>query len=407
MRICVTPLVLALCALAAPAAAQTGTDRQDEALAARAEKAERITPYVPGGIERLLNTIENSPTVKRTFAPHDGLGLRIGGIDAGSPVAVGASWRRSTIAGGNLHLHASGAVSVAADTELEAGFRVPHAGTRRLAFDVGVTATQLANERFFGLGAGTLKADETAFAIERRHVAARATLTPAGWLTVAGSAGMLSAFAGDAEGRRAPAVSTLFLPAQAPGVGTDTRFTIFSLGATVDYRRVPMNPRSGGRYHLDVSRYIDRSATAHSFTRFDAEVEQHLSAWKRQRVLTLRAIASSLVADRGHIVPFYLQPTLGGSRLLRGFVTDRFRDRDLLALQVEYGWDVTPFVNAVVFYEAGTVAARWADIDVDRFEKDYGIGFRFGGSRTVAFRTDVALGSGEGTRFTVRMNHAF
>ena len=407
MRTRIPRLVLVLCALAAPAAAQTDTARQDEALGARAAKAERPAPYVPGRVERLLDTLDSSPTVKRMFAPHDGFGFRIGGIPGGSSIAVGPSWRRSTLAGGNLQLHASGAMSIAADTGLEAGLTVPHAGTRRLAFDASVTATHLANERFFGLGAETAKANETAFGADYRHVAARGTLAPAAWLTVAGSAGTLTASAADTEGRRVPAISARFVAPQAPGLGSETRFTTLSLATTVDYRDVPMNPRGGGRYHVAVSRFADRSGTAHSFTRIDAEVEQHLSAWKRQRVLTLRAIASSLVADRGNGVPFHMQPTLGGSRVLRGFVTDRFRDRNLLALQAEYGWDVMPFLNAVVFYETGTVAARWTDIDMNRFEKDYGIGFRFGSARTVAFRTDVALGSGEGTRFTVRMNHAF
>jgi outer membrane protein assembly factor BamA len=206
-----------------------------------------------------------------------------------------------------------------------------------------------------------------------------------------------------------PAISTRFTESDAPGLATDSTFTVASIGATVDYRDIPRNPRAGGRYHLEMSRYADRdrSPAAHAFTRIDAELEQHLSAWKRQRVLTLRAFASSSWADAGDEVPFYLQPTLGGSRLLRGFVTDRFRDRTLVALQAEYGWDVSPFLNAVLFYETGTVAPRWREIDIHAFRRDYGIGFRFGSARTVAVRTDLALGSGEGPRITMRLNHAF
>ena len=407
MRTRIPSVALALCALAAPAAAQTDTAREDEAFAARAAKAERPAPYAPGRVERALGLIETSPAVQRLFVPLDGFGVRIGGIDGGSPIAAGPSWRRSTGAGGNLQLHASGAVSIAADNEVEAGVVIPHAGSPRLALHVSALASHLANERFFGLGPATLKADETAFVVDRRELMASATLTPASWLTMAASAGTVMTSGADAEGRRAPAVSTRFLAQAAPGLGLDTDFTTVSLATTVDVRDMPQNPRSGGRYHLAVSRYADRSGTTHSFTRVDVEVEQHLSTWKRQRVLTLRAIGSSLVADAGNDVPFYLQPTLGGSRVLRGFVTDRFRDRNLLALQAEYGFDLTPFLNTVLFYEAGAVASRWDDIDMNRLERDYGIGFRFGSARTVAFRTDVALGSGEGTRFTMRMNHAF
>jgi outer membrane protein assembly factor BamA len=180
-----------------------------------------------------------------------------------------------------------------------------------------------------------------------------------------------------------------------------------SLSASVDHRDVPQNPRSGGRYQVAVSRYLDRTSDRYSFTQIDTELEQHLSGWRRQRLLTLRAVGSTSIAGPGHDVPFYLQRTLGGSSLLRGFVTDRFRDRSLLALQAEYGYDLLPFVSAVLFYEAGASAPRWRDIQLDQLRRDYGIGFRFGSARTVALRTDVAFGSGEGTRLTMRFNHAF
>jgi outer membrane protein assembly factor BamA len=284
---------------------------------------------------------------------------------------------------------------------------VPHSGTRRLALEVSGVATHLASQRFFGTGSAAPRIDETTFALNRRQVGGRATFTAANWLSVTGTAGMMTTSAGDGRSRRVPAISTRFTIAQAPGLTVESTFNVASLAATVDYRDIPPNPRSGGRYHVAVSRYADARPAGHSFTRFDAELEQHLSAWKRQRVLTLRAVASSSIADAGNDVPFYLQPTLGGSRVLRGFVTDRFRDRNLLALQAEYGWDVLPFLNAVVFYEAGTVAPRWTDINLDDFRRDYGLGFRFGSARTVAFRTDVALGSGEGARITMRLNHAF
>jgi outer membrane protein assembly factor BamA len=152
---------------------------------------------------------------------------------------------------------------------------------------------------------------------------------------------------------------------------------------------------------------IDRSVGRHSFNRIDVDVEQHISWWRGQRLLTVRALAIGTEADRGHEVPFYLQPTLGGSAWLRGFANDRFRDRHVLAMQAEYGWDIWPFLNAVLFYEMGQVAPEWADLFTQGFERDYGFGFRFGSARTVAVRTDIAFGSGEGTRFSTRFSHAF
>lgn len=403
----IPPLVLAMCALAAPALAQTGAARADDAFDARAAKAAQPETFAPGRIERFLTMVETNPVIRRTVVPGDGPGVRIGGIDGGSAVAAGPAWRATSLAGGSLHAYASGAVSMTADYEAEAGLAVPHAWTRRLSLGLGGTARHLANERFFGTGSLSHKADETAFALDRRELMADVSLGAADWLTVSSSLGTVTFAAGDAEGRRVPAISTRFAGAAAPGLGIDSTFQAVTLDATVDYRDVPENPRSGGRYRVAVTRYADAAHARHSFTRIDAEVEQHLSAWKRQRVLTLRAVASSARPDRDQTVPFYLQPALGGSRLLRGFVTDRFRDLSLLAVQAEYGWDVSPFLNAVLFYEAGAVAARWQDIGAQHIRRDYGLGFRFGSARTVAFRTDVALGSGEGPRISMRLHHAF
>ena len=230
----------------------------------------------------------------------------------------------------------------------------------RLALGIDVNTTHLAQERFFGTGMGSALTDVTAFALDSRRIAARATLRASNWLRVAGSAGTVSTSTGDARTRRIPAIGTRFTSADAPGLSGASTFTVASLDATVDYRDLPDNPRRGGRYQVGVERYTDGALGRHSFTRVNAELEQHLSAWKRQRLVTLRAVASASASDPGHEVPFYLQRTLGGSRLLRGFVTDRFRDRNLLALQAEYGWDVSPFLNAVLFYEAGAVAATLA-----------------------------------------------
>ena len=399
-------LVVALMAIAATAAAQTQPpDRAGEALAARQLKAAASAPFEPGKVERLLNKIETGGLFQGLFAGRDGLGIRIGGIENGAGFALGPSFRASNLFNGNLAVHASGAASIVRDRELAAGVALPHLAPG-LAFTVDAARTDLAQERFFGRGMKSLNIDGTAFALHTTRVVARASVAPADWLQVSLDAGALTAAAGNGRSRRLPGIGTRFTDGDAPGLAIGTTFRVVSIGAAVDHRDVPDNPRRGGRYQVSAHRYAD-TLDRHSFTRIDATVEQHLSGWKRQRVLTLRTIASTSMADRGQQVPFYLQPTLGGARLLRGFVTDRFRDTTMLALQAEYGWDLSPFLNAVLFYEAGAVAPRWRDLTASDLRRDYGVGFRFGSARTVAFRTDVALGSGEGVRLSMRFNHAF
>jgi hypothetical protein len=401
-------LALALVATARIAAAQApASTRASETLAAREAKAARIAPFRPGRVERLLTLVETSPSIRRTFAPADGFGVRVGGIENGSGLAVGPSWRHQGWLGGRLGVHASGAAAIAGDREADAGLELPQLGWHRLRARIQATGTQLAGERFFGLGREALRTDETAFRLDRRQLEAGVVVHGPEWLQMSAGASLLQTSAADGRARGVAGITSRFSAGEAPALGGDASFRVWSADATVDYRDLPGNPRSGGRYHVGVDRYVDAFTGRYSFTRIDAELEQHLSAWKRQRVLTLRAVTSAALTGDGHEVPFYLQHTLGGSRLLRGFVTDRFRDRNLLVLQAEYGFDLLPFVSAVAFYEAGTVAPRWQELSRGDLQRDYGLGVRFGGARAVAFRTDVALGSGEGTRLTMRFSHAF
>jgi outer membrane protein assembly factor BamA len=397
-------LALALVAIAAPVMAQpAAATRAEEARRAREERAALPPPVTTGKVERFLNWVERGPL----FAAQnrDGFGVRIG-IESGPGFALGPSWRTSNAMGGALHLSAFGAVSIAGDRQIAANASVPRLAGGRLVLGFDADGTALAQEHYYGTGMTAARGDGAAFALDQRRIAAGATFN-ARRLQVVARAGTLNARTSDAKSRALPAIGTRFTPATAAGLGVNHAYRVVSLSADVDVRDVPNNPRRGGRYAIGAQRYSASATQPFSFTRIDGEVEQHFSFWKRQRVITLRALASTSLSAAGQAVPFFLQPTLGGSRLLRGFVDDRFRDRSMVALQAEYGWDLTPFLSAVAFYETGAVGSALRNIRSRDFRGDYGIGFRFGSARTVAFRTDVAFGSGEGTRLTMRFNHAF
>ena len=393
MRPRCVPCCLAVIACTAVLARAQEPTRAGEARMAREAKSETAAPAKPGRLERFLNAIERRKLFTNLFAPADGFGVRIGGIDDGGGLALGPAWRTSKIAGGRVRAFASGAVSIRMDREIEAGFQLPHLAGDRLVLTVSGVSTRLAQEKFFGIGPTSIAADRSTFGMDRESVGALLTAMPARWLRLSGGVDMLSTSVDTDTSLRLGAPASDFLHTQA--------------AAVVDYRDEPGNPRGGGRYSVAVHRYSDQGGARHSFTRIDADLEQNVSFWKRQRLFTVRAIVSVSDADEGHDVPFYMQRTVGGSRLLRGFVHDRFRDRNLMVLQGEYAWDIWPFLNAVLFYEAGKVAPRASDLDFSGLRRDYGFGVRLGSTRSVALRTDVAFGSGEGTRLVMRFSHAF
>ena len=82
-------------------------------------------------------------------------------------------------------------------------------------------------------------------------------------------------------------------------------------------------------------------------------------------------------ADDGQAVPFYLQPTLGGSTTLRSLSEYRFRDDNLLYLNAEYRWEAFSIMDMALFTDLGQVAADAADLDWRNLTHAYGIGFRF------------------------------
>ena len=103
-------------------------------------------------------------------------------------------------------------------------------------------------------------------------------------------------------------------------------------------------------------------------------------------------------------IPFYMQPTIGGSDIdslvsLRGYDNYRFRAPDAACLQVEYSIPVWGPVGGLIFYDAGNVAQTISNLSFAHFRQDAGSGvtLSFGGS--VVAQAYLAMGAGHGAHF--------
>jgi outer membrane translocation and assembly module TamA len=77
-------------------------------------------------------------------------------------------------------------------------------------------------------------------------------------------------------------------------------------------------------------------------------------------------------------VPYFLLPSLGSGRTLRGYSSWRFRDRHLILGQAELRWIPNRLgMDMALFYDAGKVTNRREDLDFDGVKHDWGIGVRF------------------------------
>lgn len=405
MRLGLVVVVAFLAGAVSPARAQEPETRSELFERERREKAKQLKPYEPGRLERALLWLENGRLLERVLNPAEGLYPKIGTITPGGGFALGPAYRRPGLFGGHADLSAFAAASVSKYWMLEARLRLPRLARGKMFAEVHGQRYDFPAEDFFGLGPQSRREDHSTYGLENSMIGAAAGVRPAQWISFGGGVDRLSPSisAGDA-GR---SIGQVFDLARVPGATTQPDFLRYEAVADLNYREPRGNPRRGGQYKLSLQRFDGREANRYGFSRVEVDVQQYISLLRNRRVLALRGLASLSDAEDGREVPFYLQRTLGGPDDLRGFRRFRFRDRNLLLLQAEYRWEIFTAVDGAVFYDAGKVAARREDLNLENLESDYGIGFRFGTSNGVFLRIEGAFGSSGGKHFIFRFGHVF
>jgi hypothetical protein len=117
-------------------------------------------------------------------------------------------------------------------------------------------------------------------------------------------------------------------------------------------------------------------------------------------------------------IPFYVQPTLGGSNTLRGYVAGRWRDRASWHASVEYRFWVIPRgipigpnirierIGLAAFYDVGAVAPDVPGIFSSKVSMSYGPGVRISLERSAIFRFDFGF-SNEGWNYAAGFGLSF
>jgi hypothetical protein len=110
-------------------------------------------------------------------------------------------------------------------------------------------------------------------------------------------------------------------------------------------------------------------------------------------------------------LPFFARPTLGGSRVLRGYIAGRWRDDAAWAAATEYRVWVLPRgftiwrylrierLGLALFYEVGGVAENGLKFFQERVRQSSGVSARFTLERAAIFRADFGF-SEDGMNFT-------
>lgn len=128
--------------------------------------------------------------------------------------------------------------------------------------------------------------------------------------------------------------------------------------------------------------------------------------------LTLSGWVTASYTGGSSQVPFYFDPTLGGTDMLgndtlRGFVDYRFRGPSALLLQAEYRRPVWGPIGLLSFYDTGKVALRPADITFSQLRHDIGVGFYLRAGNNGIVRFYVGFGTGEPSQFKAKFPISF
>ena len=257
---------------------------------------------------------------------------------------------------------------------------------------------------FYGLGPQPNFASQALFRERDTLAGADATDPLVSWLAIGGRIETLWHDASDPTNSPNAQRISLLYPGT-PGLATQPNLMHYEMFLRPHY---PAQPPFNFDYRISYGYYHDHDTGLYSFRRLTVNAYNniypfHLSdgSVNGDRFLTLHGLLTESDASANHFVPFYLQPTLGGSDAngdptLRGYKDYTFRGPNALLFQVEYNHRFYKYLGGFVFYDAGKVALRRSDIDFTNLRQSYGFGVSFWMNDLVLFKIYVGLGSGQG-----------
>lgn len=182
--------------------------------------------------------------------------------------------------------------------------------------------------------------------------------------------------------------------------------TIWSQGVGVsvvyDTRDVLTNPHNG--IYARVSQCVRPRFLGNKYCFWTTEMKfnTYHSVWSGG------IVATDVRGDFNYGNPSWnMMAEIGGTSFMRGYYQGRYRDKCMMAAQVELRQHVYRRSGVVVWGGVATVFRRFSDVQFDRLLPNYGLGYRWEFKKDVNVRVDVGFGKkGQyGVMFSV--NEAF
>lgn len=389
----------------APLLAQEST-RAAKIQAAREKKAQALTEETISKAERTFLRIEKGEIGGRLLGNVPGFNIKVGGIGRGQGFAIGPQYKYDRLANGQLEFRTSARLSTRLAQLYDIEFSAPKLAGDRVNLSFLTMYRNQPQVDYYGPGPDTLPDDRTSYRYETTDVTGRAAVRPVKWVEFGGQAGLLNVNVGPGKRSGSPSADAVFTPLIAPGIQQQTDFVRAGGWLQLDFRNRPQGATSGTSLLAEFTNFADQDLGRHDFQQLRLEAEQYIPFWNKRRVIALRGRTVMSYTDDGQSVPFYLQPWLGGPDTIRGVRQYRFYGDNHILLNAEYRWDVFEGLGMALFFDAGKVTQRKADLDLSGMETAAGIGFRFNQQGATFLRFDAAV-TGESLRLWIRFGPAF
>jgi hypothetical protein len=390
--------------LAATANAQTAQvpppdSRVGEITERQAAKAQHLMPYVPSRVEGFLTTYEanlQKPTR---------IGANFGPMVSGAGMRLGVGFL--TYTGDRTVLTAGAAYSLKHYKSVTVRLASPGHLRGHLDLEFNTVWRDAPQMPFYGLGNETPRSNRTNFLLQETWGTAGVRVRPTPWrpFSVLAEAQYIDYENGRGRGRT-PNSADFFTPLEVPGLDRDPTYLRYTGEVALDTRTSPAYSRKGTLLRTAYSVFSDQDDARFDFDRVDVEVTQLIPLLRGNWVVALHGETSSTLTDGDNQVPFFLQPALGSGSTLRAYRSFRYRDRHSLYLSGEFRWTPNEALDFALFYDAGKVASRRKDLDLDGLHTDFGIGARFHGPAFTALRIEAAKGK-EGLKLVFSTQQAW
>jgi outer membrane protein assembly factor BamA len=364
-----------------------------------------LSPDTPQGLEQALDVFEDKQILQRITYGIGGFRAHLGGLVTGSGFAAGPEYYRHLVHN-QLSFRASLRASLKRYYLMDAELDAPHLANDHAFANLYAVHYDYPDMDYYGPGPNSHKTGRADYRLETTSFRLRTGITPVEHLHIGVVGNYLLENVGRGRDDAFISAEKIYSEQTTPGLLYQSNF--FEGGGFVQYewRDHPGGPRYGGNYLAEYSDFSDLGRGGYAFDKLHLEAQQYIPFFNRRRVIALRGRVIATDPHEGDRVPFYLQPTLGGSDDLRGYRAFRFYDNNSAVLNGEYRWEVFSGLDMALFVDAGQVFDRWQQINLRRLNTDYGFGFRFNVGNSVFMRLDTGF-SREGFAVWLKFGNVF